>query len=272
MKTPEEKYADSAFVEGALSVLAVLRGASRDVCEVLVSDSCDRAGKNAAQVLELCREREIPVTQIPGEKFCAEFPGNSHGGIAARVGERKLVPLSGLLSKKDGFFFMLCGLEDPYNFGDCARSLYAFGADGMILTPRSWISAASVTVRASAGATELIPCAVCDDEEELFRLCRENGIKIVCAAEKDAEPLHRTALSRPMLLVIGGERRGISRELLDNSDMRVRIGYGRNFNRSLSASAAASVFGFEFNRQERANKFRASHGASKDHSRRNKQC
>ncbi|MBQ9544871.1 MAG: RNA methyltransferase [Clostridia bacterium] len=272
MKTPEEKYADSSFVEGALSVLTVLKGSSREVYEVVVSDSCDRENKNAAQVLSLCAEKGIAVTEKSAEDFSREFSGANNGGIAARVGERKLVSLSELLSKKDGFFFMLCGLEDPYNFGDCVRSLYAFGADGMILSPRSWMSAASVTVRASAGATELIDCAVCDDENELFRLCRENGIKIVCADEKDAEPLHRTKLSRPMLLVIGGERRGISHALLENADKKIRIGYGRNFNRSLSASAAASVFGFEFNRQERANKFRSSHSSdtSKNHPRRNK--
>ena len=278
MKTAEEKYADSSYVEGALSVLAVLRGDSRRIFEVLVADSCDRENKNAAQVLALCRERGIPVSETSDESFGREFPGSTHGGIAARVGERRFVSLSELLSKKDGLFFMLCGLEDPYNFGDCVRSLYAFGADGMILTPRSWISAAAVTVRSSAGATELLDCAICDDESELFRLCRENGVKIVCAAEKEAEPLHRARLSRPLLLVIGGEKRGISRGILENADQRVRIGYGRNFNRSLSASAAASVFGFEINRQERARKFRAFHDPArssepaKNHSRRNKQC
>ncbi len=255
MKTADEKYVSSAHAEGAVSVLAVLRGDSRPIHKVLLSPDCDREHKNVAEVLRLCREKHVPVEECSREEFCALAGGSTHGGLIAEVGERKLCSLSELLTKKDGFFFMLCGIEDPYNFGDAVRSLYAFGADGMVLTPRNWLSAAAITIRSSAGATELMDCAVCEDEEELANLCKENGVTIVCAGEKDSVSLHRTSLKRPMLVVIGGEKRGISRYLLNKADLCVRIPYGRNFNQSLSASAAAAALGFELSRQQRQQKF-----------------
>lgn len=255
MKTQEEKHVPSSHAEGAISVLAVLRGESRPVYKVLLSPRADRENKNVAEVLRLCAERQISVEDTDDESLAQLAGGSTHGGLIALVGERKLLSMEELLSRKSDFYFMLCGIEDPYNFGDAVRSLYAFGAQGMLLSPRNWLSAAAITIRASAGASELLDCAVCEDEEELARICKEKGITILCAGEKNAESLHRTHIKKPFLLIIGGEKRGISRYLLDKADQHIRIPYGRNFSHSLSASAAAAAIGFEITRQSRQNKY-----------------
>ena len=60
-------------------------------------------------------------------------------------------------------------------------------------------------------------------------------------------------LHLPLLLVIGGEKRGISRSVLSGTDLTVRIGYSREnrFRGSLSSAASAAVLGFEVMRQNR---------------------
>jgi 23S rRNA (guanosine2251-2'-O)-methyltransferase len=237
-----------------VSILAVLRGSSRDIGEILISENADRENKNIAEVLRLCELRNITVREVSAEEISKGSSSSTHGGIVASVGERRMKSLDELLSFKEGFVFMLCGIEDPYNFGDAVRSFYAFGAQGMVLSPRNWLSAASITIRSSAGATELMDCAVCDDEEALVEACKKNGIKIVCACEKDSDSMHRADLSKPMLVIVGGEKRGIGASLLAKSDARIRIPYGRNFNRSLSASAAAAAIGYEITRQSRKSK------------------
>lgn len=254
MKKSDEKYVPSGYAEGAVSVLAVIRGASRDIGEVLISESADRENKNIAEIIRLCGLRGIGIREVSAEELCGISSSSTHGGIIASVGERRMKTLEELLSFKEGYVFMLCGIEDPYNFGDAVRSFYAFGARGMVLSPRNWLSAASITIRSSAGATELMDCAVCDDEERLFELCRENKINIVCACEKDSESIFRSDMTKPMLVIVGGEKRGIGASLLQKADMRIRIPYGRNFNRSLSASAAASAIGYEITRQSRKSK------------------
>ena len=49
------------------------------------------------------------------------------------------------------------------------------------------------------------------------------------------------AVLAALLLVVGGEKRGISRKILDASDAVVRVDYGREFRGSLSSSAACAV-------------------------------
>ena len=58
-------------------------------------------------------------------------------------------------------------------------------------------------------------------------------------------------LCRPLLLIVGGEKRGISRAVLDLADTVVRLDYGRPFEGALSAASAASILAFEVYRQNR---------------------
>jgi len=58
-------------------------------------------------------------------------------------------------------------------------------------------------------------------------------------------------MTRPLFLIVGGEKRGISRKLLDMADTIVRIDYGRDFAGSLSAASAASMLAYEVLRQNR---------------------
>lgn len=124
----------------------------------------------------------------------------------------------------------------------------------MILTPRNWLSAAGVTLRSSAGTTEAIPCAVYDDPESLCKLAKEMGYQIVCASEKDSVELFSAPLQKPLFLIVGGEKRGITKEFLNHADLKVRIPYGRNFSGSLTASAAAAICAFEVQRRNLENK------------------
>ena len=181
--------------------------------------------------------------------------GNTHGGIVAVCSKRALPCLNDAtkqtelsFAKKDGFFVYLEGIEDPYNFGYTMRSLYAAGVDGVILSPRNWMEVAGIVTRSSAGASELLPMAVAEPTEAI-KYMRDLGYKIVCAGIRDSVSMHAANLKLPILLVIGGEKRGISASLLAQSDCTVRIDYGRNFRGSLSAASAATVLAFEVLRQ-----------------------
>ena len=63
--------------------------------------------------------------------------------------------------------------------------------------------------------------------------------------------MYETDLTLPVFLVVGGEKRGISRSVLDKADAVVRIDYGRDFPAALSAASAATVLGFEIFRQNK---------------------
>ena len=176
---------------------------------------------------------------------------NCKGGIIAECTDRTIPSLSPAALHPDGFYVLIEGIEDPYNFGYAIRSLYACGVDGIVLSPRNWMSAAGVVCRSSAGASELLPMFTCDGVEAAG-IFRRLGYRICCAGIRDSVSSFDADLTKPIFLIVGGEKRGISRALLDTADTIVRIDYGREFAGSLSAASAASMLGYEVLRQNKA--------------------
>ncbi len=147
---------------------------------------------------------------------------------------------------------MLDGIEDPFNFGQAVRALYAAGIGGLVVR-RSWEPGLGTVTRASAGASELMPTARSDSAEDAAAACRRAGYRVACAvASEAATELAEADLTGSLFLLIGGERRGVTRSFVEQADERIRIGYGRDRAPQLGAAASAAIIGFEALRQRRA--------------------
>lgn len=251
MKRDEEKRRDSSWAEGAISILSVLENRSREIREILLLPEAKRDEKNILRLLKLAKAASVPVLMSDKAFFDSVTTGQSHGGVIAHVGERRMISPEEVFQKGEGFVFLLCGIEDPFNFGEAVRSFYAAGAGGMILSPRNWMSAAGVVIRSSAGASEAMSCAVYEDPATLCDTAKKAGYRIICASEAGAVDLFKADLSKPVFLIVGGEKRGISKDFLSRSDLKVRIPYGRQFSGSLTAASAATVAAFEILRNNR---------------------
>ena len=248
----ETRQRESTVFEGMISVRAVLESehSDRKIEKILFSRAKE---KNKARELAYLRARakelSFPLEIVPEEDIDRLAVGNSHGGILALCSDRTYPKITKDAVTEAGFYVYMDGIEDPYNFGYALRSLYAAGADGVILAERNWLSAAGVVCRASAGASERMRLYAYDESfPELFR---NAGYRIVSADTKNAVPMYEADLKKPLLLIVGGERRGIAKRYTDASDSIIRIEYGRAFRESLSAASAASVIAFEIYRQNR---------------------
>lgn len=237
--------------EGIVSVRALIESAvsginDRKIVKLLYDENKVREKqKEFAWLSHRAKDLGFLLQTVPTAEIDAVTEGKTHGGIAAFTRERSF-PDASLLTKQNGSFFVwMEGIEDPFNFGFSIRSLYACGADALLLSPRNWMSAAGTVCRSSAGASERMPMYTVSDPEGTVRNLKKEGFRIVCADLRDAVPLSGTELKKPLLLIIGGEKRGISRSLLDLADMRVAIDYGRCFGEALSAASAAAIFGYE---------------------------
>lgn len=255
IKETSRQVASTVF-EGMTSLSAVIESAlsgknDRRITEVLYDRSKEKSkAKEIAYLRRMAEKLGFAVTEADAEEIYALATGNSHGGIIARCTERTISPLTAESLPKAGFVVMIEGIEDPYNFGYALRSIYAAGADAVILTPRNWMSAAGVVCRSSAGASELLPLFV-SNPEEAVHVAKVAGYKVVCAGIRDSVSAFDADLTRPIFLIVGGEKRGISRTVLDLADEVVRLDYGRPFRGSLSAASAASILAYEVLRQNR---------------------
>jgi 23S rRNA (guanosine2251-2'-O)-methyltransferase len=121
--------------------------------------------------------------------------------------------------------------------------------NGVVVRPRNWLSAASVVARASAGASEWMPMAVAETAVSAANHYKAHGLTIACLAQEGAVSLFEADLKRPLFLLVGGEKRGITRSFLSETDLRLQIPYGRAYRQSLGTVASAAVLGFELLRQ-----------------------
>ena len=252
MKKEVSRQADSVIFEGMTSINAVLNSDNgRRIVKVYFDKDKSSSKRRELSFLKHASEKHgFLIELISRDEIDAIAVGNSHGGVIAECTERSLPRLGDKDITDSGFFVMIEGIEDPYNFGYALRTLYAAGADGVILPERNWMSAAGVVCRASAGASELIPSYVANatDACEYFK---NHGYKIACAGIRDSVSVFDADMKKPIFLIVGGEKRGISASVMDMADIIVRLDYGREFKGSLSAASAASVLGYEVFRQNR---------------------
>ena len=256
MQKEQIKFENSCVFEGMTSIRAIIHGIDsgindRQITKILYDcNKLKKISKEIGYLRAVSQKYGFEVIESDEESLEEITLGNSHGGLVAFTEQRTLPCLSDIKDiENDGFYAMIEGIEDPYNFGYSLRSLYAMGASGIILPERNWMSAAGVVARSSAGASEMFKIYKTDSSVSAAQLFKSRGYTIVCADERTDNLLGKCELKTPLLLLVGGEKRGISRSLLEYADILVKIDYGREFNASLSAASATTMFAYEIMRQ-----------------------
>jgi 23S rRNA (guanosine2251-2'-O)-methyltransferase len=239
---------EATFLEGIISVTAALQAGNRPIRAIYMHQ---RKGDRRWQRLRRAAESQgVPLQFVTDEFLQEKVSGSSHGGIVAEVGARQFVEMAELgKGRERPFIVMLDGIEDPFNFGQAIRALYAAGIDGLVVRPRNWLTAAGIVTRSSAGASEWMPTAVSESAESAAAFYRQQGLQIACTTQTEATSLYEADLTQPMFLLIGGERRGITRSFLEAAEWRLQIPYGRPFSHSLGVTASAAIVAFEVMRQ-----------------------
>ncbi len=241
---------DASWLEGAISVEAAITAVSRPVHTIYIQKG--KSNTAVRRVRAAAKRAKIEIQAVDKAFINKKAGGRSHGGVLAEVGSRRFQTMGQLIEGKAfPFIVMLDGVEDPFNFGQAVRAFYAAGVDGLILRPRNWMSAAGVVARSSAGASELMPTAVAETAEEAADFYRQHNLIIACTSDKGAVSLYESDLTRALFLLVGGEKRGITRSFMAQADLRLQIPYARPFAHSLGTAVSASILAFELMRQRK---------------------
>ena len=237
--------------EGMTSISALLDNDEfgQRIMEVLVDETKKHSKAREIAFLQAkSKELNFSLRFVKTAEIEAIASGKTHGGILARCKSKEIPRLTMDDIRPGAFYAYLDGIEDPYNFGYTLRSLYAAGVCGVILTERNWMNASGLVAKASAGTSEKLPLFV-SDIENAVELFKKAGYRIAAAGIRDSESVFSADCSYPLLLVVGGEKRGISGSLLEKCDLVLKIPYARPFRGSLPTACAASVLAFEIFRK-----------------------
>ncbi|MEM9915906.1 MAG: RNA methyltransferase [Planctomycetota bacterium] len=251
-------HEDTTYLLGAIAVEAALSSGTRAVRGVWVDRDMDF--RKVEPVRRAAKARRVELESSSRAELDARVGHGKHGGVVAAVGPRVFCSLEELLAHtgaEKSFVVMLDGIEDPHNFGQSIRSLYAAGCHGVVVRPRNWAvadgEAPGIIARASAGTSEFMPMAIAETPEDAAEFFADKGLVVAATADtRESVSLHDVDLDQPLFLLIGGEKRGVKRSFLNRANLVIQVPYGRPFEYSLGTVAAVSVVGFELARQRSA--------------------
>ena len=166
-------------------------------------------------------------------------------GLAA-VGYIRYTTLSELPPAAVGWV-ALVEVADPGNLGTVLRTADGAGFSGVILVGTTTDPFDPAAVRASMGALFSQPI-VRTDWRDLLAWCRQRQITLVGSSDRGACDYRTAPYSRPLVLVLGSERHGLSDEQLADCDLVVRIPM-RGRSDSLNLAVAAGILMYEITRQ-----------------------
>ena len=237
-----------SYLEGIISLTAAISAKNRNIINVYIDKAKhEKRDRKITHLISVLKKEAVPFTLCERDIIDSLCQSSSHGGVIAKVSPYKYTELSELITeiKEQGYGVMLDGVEDPYNFGYAIRNLFAFGCKSFIIPQRNWMSASNVVATSSAGASELCRMSVADSDAALIKVLKENGIEIVCSAlSSSSVSLYNFKPERPFVLFIGGEKRGISKDFMENADKVVHIPYANeNAKYSLPTASCAAIFG-----------------------------
>lgn len=232
------------LVEGNISVKATLLANKREVFEIIVDEK--KKDKDTYFILKQAENKQVKITYTSREKIDDIAEGKTHGGLIAFVGERKYQTIENC---ENPFYAIIEGIEDPFNFGYICRSLYAAGCDGLIVPTRNYSTAVTTVTKSSAGASEYINIIPSDDIPSLIKQQQEKGIKLYCAMRENSIRYTNANFKEGCMIALGGEKRGLSKQILALSDQNISIEYANDFRNALNGASATSIIAFEVVRQ-----------------------
>jgi 23S rRNA (guanosine2251-2'-O)-methyltransferase len=149
------------------------------------------------------------------------------------------------------FLIALDGVEDPHNLGAVIRTAEAAGAHGVIIPRRRAVGLTPAVARASAGALAHLPVAAVGNLVAALERLKTEGVWVVGADAGGSERYDDARLTPPVVLVLGGEGRGLHRLVRERCDRVVRIPLWGHVG-SLNVSVAAALLLFEVARHRNA--------------------
>jgi 23S rRNA (guanosine2251-2'-O)-methyltransferase len=200
------------------------------------------------EALTIAADNGMPLLEVTRIELDRMSGGAAHQGLLLTVPAYDYLDPNDLLERAvdsgtPALIVALDGVTDPRNLGAIVRSAAAFGADGVVVPERRAAGVTGSAWKASAGTLAHLPVARATNLTRALTAYRKAGCTVIgLAADGDVEltALPREIADAPLVLVIGGEGRGLGRLVSETCDHTVSIPMATS-TESLNAAVAAGV-------------------------------
>jgi 23S rRNA (guanosine2251-2'-O)-methyltransferase len=234
-----QKSASVEFLYGLNPVFECIRAGRRQIHEAFVNEKTATSSRfrTLARLLE---ERGIKRTLTDKGRLHQLCGSGEHQNVVLKVSRYPYVPSDECLSQER--VLLLDNVEDPHNVGAILRSAEVFGFHHVLLPTKGVPEVYPSVSKVSAGAVEFLNIARDCNSVTYCQKAVEAGYTIASLEAKGKVLLDDFAkdVPSPLLVVIGGEDKGVGQFILNNSDAILAIPQSGKIN-SLNASVAASL-------------------------------
>ena len=200
------------------------------------------------EALTIAADTGMPLLEVTRIELDRMSGGAAHQGLLLTVPAYDYLDPADLLERAadsgtPALIVALDGVTDPRNLGAIVRSAAAFGADGVVVPERRAAGVTGSAWKASAGTLAHLPVARATNLTRALTAYRKAGCTVVGLAEDgdmELTALPREIADAPLVLVIGGEGRGLGRLVSETCDHTVSIPMATS-TESLNAAVAAGV-------------------------------
>jgi 23S rRNA (guanosine2251-2'-O)-methyltransferase len=198
------------------------------------------------------RDLKIPFQYVPMERL-NRLTRKNHQGVVAYISDIIYHKIENLMPSiyekgKVPLLVMLDEITDVRNMGAIIRTAECTGADAVIIPQKGSAQINEETMKASAGAVNLMPICREPSLAETLHYLKTSGLQIIACTEKTDNPYTKTDYTLPTVIILGSEGSGISSELMKLCDAQVRIPLMGKIE-SLNVSVSAAVVLYEAVRQ-----------------------
>ncbi len=148
---------------------------------------------------------------------------------------------------QSGFYILVDKVQDPGNMGTIIRTAHAAGALGIITTKGTVDIYNEKTLRSTMGSIFYIPI-IEDDNLNEVRSLQQNGFKLLVSSLDTNSNFYDVNMTENMIIAVGNEGNGISEDLNNISDIKIKIPMP-GLAESLNVAVACSIMTFERIRQ-----------------------
>jgi 23S rRNA (guanosine2251-2'-O)-methyltransferase len=245
---------DSSAVTGGLhAVESLLRDTPRRVRRVVFQLGAQERRLHALQ--KVAEKAGVPVQQLSKAQLDQWFPG-PHQGVLAFCESRELeewgTVRDRLIAQKDAgrppLIVVPAAFEDPRNLGAGVRSAAGLGVDAILLPGKGSTGLTPAGAKAAAGTENLVPICRSQDIAKDLKELADAGFAILGLDAQADKHAHHTDLTGPLVLVAGGEDRGIPPHIARCLTGRLLLPMAEGVH-SYNASVAMALSLYEIARQ-----------------------
>jgi len=166
------------------------------------------------EILQMARERNIPICFKEAAELSQRIPGVAHQGIVAVVKAFRYAGLDSIMEgalQGGGYGLILVAdhITDQGNLGAIIRTAAFFGAHGIILPEDRSARVDPAMLKRSAGAYARIPVAKVVNIGRTLELLAKKGLWVIGTSGDAPTSIYQFDWKRHTALVLGNEQKGL---------------------------------------------------------------